>query len=429
MGPVPQRSVSIGEGLDGRRHGRARVLHEPLLGHAERLGASVGTGHRLGPDGREGRTRGPPTTQSAKVGFEDRGIVGGQRWQVGRLAPIRRDGCRGHRGPSVSASADPGGVRTAAAAPAVDRRSAVSSSSDAIDRHRARGRAHPGVVVRPDVVVERDPGIAIGCSQSIQDPAAQPAIGRGEGGRAFTGGSGGRCRGVGVTRVDRLGREAAPRLCRTGLATRRAWLAHGRPHIHHGVRPGAGLIDRDGGVGNGLDVMGGQIRGRGARHDPAEHAPDVDVDRTDRHAVGERGDGTGRVRTDPGQRLELGDAGRDVAAVLLDDDACGPPQREGPPVVAETGPSAQDVGWGGVGEGLHGREAGHEPLPVLGSAGGLGLLGHRLRHEDRVRIGRAPEGERPAALRVPGEDGVARLERDLGDSGHEVEDNGGCRSR
>ena len=47
----------------------------------------------------------------------------------------------------------------------------------------------------------------------------------------------------------------------------------------------------------------------------------------------------------------------------------------------------------------------------VGRAGGLGLLGHRLRDEDRVRIAGPSERQRPAVLGVPGQDRVARRER------------------
>ncbi len=95
-----------------------------------------------------------------------------------------------------------------------------------------------------------------------------------------------------------------------------------------------------------------------------------------------------------------------------DDDPRGPPQGHGSPVIAQAGPLPEDVGRGGRSEVVHGREPRDEALPVGRSAGGLGLLGHRLGDEDRVGIGGAAEGEWPAPHLVPGEDRVANRRRD-----------------
>ena len=124
----------------------------------------------------------------------------------------------------------------------------------------------------------------------------------------------------------------------------------------------------------------------------------------------------------PGSDLEGRDVRGDAAAVLRDDLAGGPPQVQAASVVAETLPLAQDVGRRGGREGLDRREPRDEALPALGGTGSLGLLRHGLRHEDRVRVRRAPEGQRPTALRVPAEDGRAQLGRDRRAIGHERQD-------
>ena len=56
-----------GERPDGRRDRGPGVLHQPHLRVAERLGAAVGAGHRLGRDRRAGRP-GPPSGGAARAG-------------------------------------------------------------------------------------------------------------------------------------------------------------------------------------------------------------------------------------------------------------------------------------------------------------------------------------------------------------------------
>ena len=99
-------------------------------------------------------------------------------------------------------------------------------------------------------------------------------------------------------------------------------------------------------------------------------------------------------------------------AVLVDDEPRGAPQVERATVVAEPLPGPQDVGGRDIGQRLDRREQGHERDPRLTRPGRLGLLGHRLGDEDRVRVGRATERQRPAARRIPGEDGIADCDGD-----------------
>ena len=138
----------------------------------------------------------------------------------------------------------------------------------------------------------------------------------------------------------------------------------------------------------------------------------------DGHAEREGSDRAGRVRPDPGERLEFRHGRWDTTAMLIDHDPGRPPQREGPPVVTETLPRPKHGRGGRCGERLHRGELLHEPLPVRRRARRLGLLGHRLGHEDRVRVASPPERERPALLGVPGEDRVPSLWRDARRGGH-----------
>ena len=80
IGPLPQPIGVDGEGPDGGRDRGPGVLHQPLLGDPERLGAAVGPGHRLGRDrGQRGLRAAQCRRSAAQVHLEDGRVVGGQR--------------------------------------------------------------------------------------------------------------------------------------------------------------------------------------------------------------------------------------------------------------------------------------------------------------------------------------------------------------
>ena len=120
----------------------------------------------------------------------------------------------------------------------------------------------------------------------------------------------------------------------------------------------------------------------------------------------------------PGQRLEVGQIGRHAAAELVDDPSRRAPQVERAPVVAEALPRPEDIGRRRGGQRLDGREPVHEAGPRVTRPGGLRLLGHRLGHEDRVRVRAAAEREGSGARDVPVEDRVAERGREVGRSAH-----------
>ena len=222
--------------------------------------------------------------------------------------------------------------------------------------------------------------------------------------------------GAAVVRAAARG-EATPRTRRAGVASWRSRAAEDRPDVHEGVGPVARPVGRDRVIGDVLERRcrkGDGISG----DDPPEHATDIDVDRADGRAEREGSDRARRVRPDPRERLEFRHGRWDTTAMLIDHDPGRPPQRQGPPVVTETLPRPKDGRGGGCGERLHRGELLHEPLPVRRRARRLGLLGHRLGDEDRVRVASPPERERPALLRVPGEDRVPGLWRDARRGGH-----------
>ena len=132
----------------------------------------------------------------------------------------------------------------------------------------------------------------------------------------------------------------------------------------------------------------------------------------------QRRDGPRGIRPDSGQRLEVGQIGRHPAAELVDDPVRRAPQVERAPVVAEALPRPEDIGRRGGRQRLDRREAVHEASPRVTRPGGLRLLGHRLGHEDRVRVRAAAERKGPGARDVPVEDRVAERGREVGRSAH-----------
>ena len=115
--------------------------------------------------------------------------------------------------------------------------------------------------------------------------------------------------------------------------------------------------------------------------------------------------------------------------MLVADDPRRPPQGERAPVVAETLPLAQDIGGRGRRQRLDRREALDEALPMRCGAFGLGLLGHRLGDEDRVRVAGPAERERPAMPRVPAEDRPTRRRLDSDRLVHGSQDSAGATRR
>ena len=258
--------------------------------------------------------------------------------------------------------------------------------------------------VGADRAIECDPGLRRGVAQAVKDPAPKPARGLRERRLGEPGGSSARPRIAGDWRRGGAGPGGvpAPRLDRTLAAARIPRPAERRADVHERVRPLAGPIGRDERVGRALELSG---RRRLVEEGPAEHPPDVRVDRPEALTEGERGQRPRRVRADARQRVERREIARHPAAVSLDDHPGGRPKRERTAVVAQPAPGPQRVGGARLRERSGRRELDEERPPRLGRAGGLGLLGHELRHEDRPRVARRAEGEDAAAGPIPAEDG------------------------
>ncbi len=86
-----------------------------------------------------------------------------------------------------------------------------------------------------------------------------------------------------------------------------------------------------------------------------------------------------------------------------DDDPGGSLEVDRPAVVAQPLPGPQDGRRACLGQRLERRELRREPDPGRAAARDLGLLEDRLGDEHEVRIGRAPERERPTASLEPGQ--------------------------
>lgn len=97
---------------------------------------------------------------------------------------------------------------------------------------------------------------------------------------------------------------------------------------------------------------------------------------------GEHGPGGGA--TDAGQGHHLFQLFRKEAAVQIADLLGSLVQVAGARVVAKPGPVMQHLVDGGVGQGQHVGEAGHEPLVIGDDSGNLGLLQHDLGDPDPV---------------------------------------------
>ena len=194
------------------------------------------------------------------------------------------------------------------------------------------------------------------------------------------------------------------------------------------MRPRSGAVHGHRGIGDPLEL--GRLDRVGAtRNDPPENAPHVGIDGAHGHPKRQRRDGTSRVAPDARQGFEGDEVGRDLATMHLDDSPRGAPQVQCPSVVAEAAPCTQHVGRGGRCR-RGGRWKGvHEPDTGLAGPGRLRLLGHHLRHEDRVRVERLAEWEAAAVRRIPVEDRVARLGLEREIDGHAVTIPGAGRNR
>src|SRR2546428_2969470 len=180
---------------------------------------------------------------------------------------------------------------------------------------------------------------------------------------------------------------------------------HGRTEFHEGLVVRARFRERDETLRDShqpparipaRDITGDAEHAR-------EHAGGVPIDRG--HPLSERDarDRARRVVPDSRELPQRRERPRDLRAVARDDRLRGAVQMAGPPVESESLPRLQHLFLRGVRQVDDGGEAGDEPLEIRNAGGDGGPLEEDLRHEDRVRVPRAVEGEIPPMLAIPRE--------------------------
>ena len=126
-----------------------------------------------------------------------------------------------------------------------------------------------------------------------------------------------------------------------------------------------------------------------------DDAADVDVDRQNRAAQGETGDGDGGVAADAREPGEV------FGPAITDDGFSGPVEIDGSPVVAQALPGADNLRAAGGCEADCRGPALHPLRPALDDAGYLRLLQHDLGDEHRPGVARTPPGQISPGRRVP----------------------------
>lgn len=126
-------------------------------------------------------------------------------------------------------------------------------------------------------------------------------------------------------------------------------------------------------------------------------------------AEGEGGDGSGDVRTYSGELLELGERGRESAAVVPNDPPGGLVKAVGPGVIAGAFPNLEDATERRAREDVDRRERVHEPFEVGNGLRDARLLKKDLGDPDPVGIAVGAPGERSPLKVIPTEQGPCEL--------------------
>jgi hypothetical protein len=126
---------------------------------------------------------------------------------------------------------------------------------------------------------------------------------------------------------------------------------------------------------------------------------------------GDRRDGPGGVRADPGKSLELSDGGREPSPVLPYDSTGCLEEVVGPGVVAGALPDFEDATEGSTREVVHRRKGVHESLEVGSGLRDARLLKENLGHPDPVRVAVRPPRERTTLQAIPTEQGGGEFRR------------------
>ncbi len=139
--------------------------------------------------------------------------------------------------------------------------------------------------------------------------------------------------------------------------------------------------------------------------EPGGDPEPVRLERDHRAIEREGGDGSGDVRADARERLELGDRVGEAPPAPEGDRPGRRVEVAGAGVVARTLPDLEDPVERGGGERLDRRERDAEPLEVRDRLGDAGLLEEDFGEPDPVRIAVASPGEGPSVPGEPGEEG------------------------
>jgi hypothetical protein len=201
---------------------------------------------------------------------------------------------------------------------------------------------------------------------------------------------------------------------RTGRAGRPLRTADGLAKFHHRLVEGPRF-------GPGEDRFEGPFEADsdpGVPHVPFLSGPagcdpqPVRLQRDHRPAESDRGDRPRDVRTDPGQRFELRDGGREFSSAFADDVTGRSVEAMGPRVVAGPLPELEDPFGPRPRERFEGGERMEEPLEVRDRLVDAGLLQEDLRHPDPVRRSVRAPGEFSVVGPVPREKGRGERRRE-----------------
>ena len=139
--------------------------------------------------------------------------------------------------------------------------------------------------------------------------------------------------------------------------------------------------------------------------EPGRDPEPVRLERDHRPIEREGRDGSGDVRADARERLELGDRVGEAAAAPEGDRPGRGVEVAGAGVVARSLPGLEDPVERGGGERLDRRERDQKPLEVRDRLGDAGLLEEDLGEQDPVGVAVASPGEGPPVPGEPGEEG------------------------
>ena len=271
-----------GQRPHGGCDGRAGVLHEPFLGDAERLRASIGARHRLRGDRRQ-RGPGRPSVGAGRAGRGRRSR--GRR--PGGPGPARRSWASPRKRSRTVVSSSGGGPRRP---PSSSMRPSAESAS------RARSTAARSCVpIGASTTTQVSPGAAR--SRSMMRPRNHRVV-LGNGAGAHRRGPSARRDHDAVSAANRHHR-AAGQASQSAVAARQSVAPMSiRACVH---APGWSR----GTAASAIRLhLARRDRRRIAGDDPTEDATDVGVDRADRDAERERGHRPRRVRPDARQRFE-----------------------------------------------------------------------------------------------------------------------------